>query len=326
MAITSEVRNQSLTVSDSLRINITTTNLTPSQAILLFKSFGDLARKQLFHSHEAEFVSRWLEVSFFDIRHACHAKCVLGDCCSFAPMYGQRSIRLLSSANLDANVLSQVAEIAKTDDGDFLMHFFDSRCAAEVAARAYSPPTRQCLDPQSESVDQTESISKMSVDSKSQLLRSQLCWADLASRKETRTALHLRGLPKKLCEGSALEVLLKANGLALLVQEVRILPKLKGQLLGCAVLQANSVEAVTKLARFFHGRSIAGSRPIAVSFAEDVDKDLNRLPTRTRSECQQRSRSPSSAEASDVDSFEAGDLPVSFARPPPPPGLSCFAK
>jgi len=95
---------------------------------------------------------------------------------------------------------------------------------------------------------------------------SQLNWDALASNKEKRTALHLRGLPRKLCEVEKLTALLQSNDLGDCVTGVRALPS-KSKHIGCVVIHAASVDHVAKLAKFFHGRQFGNSLPVAVSFA-----------------------------------------------------------
>jgi len=97
-------------------------------------------------------------------------------------------------------------------------------------------------------------------------------WGQLSKKQEWRTALQLRGLPQKLCEGRALEAVLTSAGLMDLVSEVRVTSGpstgLKRTKFGSAVIHAKSVDTVTKLTKFFHGRQFAGSSlPVAVSFA-----------------------------------------------------------
>mmetsp|Transcript_58638 Transcript_58638/g.163618 ORF Transcript_58638/g.163618 Transcript_58638/m.163618 type:complete len:442 (-) Transcript_58638:165-1490(-) len=94
---------------------------------------------------------------------------------------------------------------------------------------------------------------------------SELRWDDLAGRREWRTALQLRGLPRALCQRGQLEAFLHCHGLLEKVASVRILPS-KGRL-GCAVLKAKSVDDVQTIAKFFHGRQFGFSIPVAVSFA-----------------------------------------------------------
>jgi len=97
---------------------------------------------------------------------------------------------------------------------------------------------------------------------------SALDWAALASHRERRRALHLRGLPPQLCAAGGLEALLDASGLIGSVEEVRLLPRTSVHRgLGCAVLRARSSEDVAVLARFFHGRRFGSGSPVAVSFA-----------------------------------------------------------
>jgi len=95
---------------------------------------------------------------------------------------------------------------------------------------------------------------------------SQINWDDLANDREKRTALHLRGLPSKLCEVTTLTSLLQSKNLGEFVSGVQVLPS-KSERIGCVIIHAASVEHVAKLAKFFHGRQFGNSPPVAVSFA-----------------------------------------------------------
>jgi hypothetical protein len=98
------------------------------------------------------------------------------------------------------------------------------------------------------------------------LRMSQVRWDDLASNREWRTALHLRGLPKIMCEPGVLRSVLQSQGLLDKVESLRVLPT-KGKQLCNVLLNAKSVADVPMLAKFFHGRTFGGSMPVAVSFA-----------------------------------------------------------
>lgn len=104
----------------------------------------------------------------------------------------------------------------------------------------------------------------------SELRLSLLSWSDLAAKKEKRTALHLRGLPKVLAEKATFMALLEGQGLSEKVASIRFTPSTVRQT-ACAVLVATTPEDVSALAKFFHGSQLYGSRPIAVSFASDED-------------------------------------------------------
>lgn len=96
---------------------------------------------------------------------------------------------------------------------------------------------------------------------------SQLSWKDLDTRREWRRELMLRGLPRRLCEISALERILTENGLASAAARIRTnCPA--GKRLGVAVIKVRKVADVAKIARVFHGRAFGTTMPVAVSFFE----------------------------------------------------------
>jgi len=79
--------------------------------------------------------------------------------------------------------------------------------------------------------------------------------------------LKLRGLPSSLCNRHTLQAFLDARGLSNGVLKVSASSK-EGARVGSAVLHVSSGQSVAKLAKFFHGRLLPGSRmPIAVQFA-----------------------------------------------------------
>lgn len=96
---------------------------------------------------------------------------------------------------------------------------------------------------------------------------SELSWEDLKNKRERRTSLHLRGLPRKMCMPGALEAAMRQHGLFDLVQGFKVMAPAGGGRLGCAVLTARSVDEVAQLAKFFHGRQFGASAPVAVSYA-----------------------------------------------------------
>ncbi|CAE8585258.1 unnamed protein product [Polarella glacialis] len=300
------------TLSDSLRVCLQPWQGDVQKCIRYCECFGPLARSLGIcqDGQQSEVV-----VSFFDVRHASAAKVALGKSCSYAPTkIGQRTLRLQAHAQLDADIFKKVFSIDRDpENGEFVLQFFDSRVAAEVASRAYdssesdhkrSVPDRPFFasvpegnfskkrnafsspdlvgqgNLQSPDKEYPEEPLSPGVGSVAHGLRlSQLNWTDLATKKETRKALHLRGMPKALCEVAAMQELLKAQGLLGLVEEVsakcsssctRALGK---PFVGSVVLHATSAEAVKKLAKFFHGRQFTGSRPVAVSFADANFKD-----------------------------------------------------
>jgi len=96
---------------------------------------------------------------------------------------------------------------------------------------------------------------------------AQVNWARLAKDQEWRRVLKLRGLPSRLCDKYTLQAFLEAHGLSNDVLKVSVSSKDRARM-GSAVLQATSGQGVAKLARFFHGRLLPGSRhPVSVQFA-----------------------------------------------------------
>lgn len=110
-----------------------------------------------------------------------------------------------------------------------------------------------------------------------ELRASLLSWSDLAAKTEHRTALHLRGIPKLLGDETTFKAFLAGQGLLEKVASVCFTPGSARQT-GCAILVAKTPEDVPALAKFFHGRQIMGSRPIAVSFASGHEDKLQKSP------------------------------------------------
>uniref|UniRef100_A0A7S4RLL0 Uncharacterized protein n=1 Tax=Alexandrium monilatum TaxID=311494 RepID=A0A7S4RLL0_9DINO len=96
---------------------------------------------------------------------------------------------------------------------------------------------------------------------------SHLDWKALSRGQEWRNELLLRGLPQQLCDKNRLEAFLAANGFGKAASRVCIF-RGKGGKLGAAVVRATSTDSAARLAKFFHGRQLAGSNtPVAVSYA-----------------------------------------------------------
>jgi len=95
---------------------------------------------------------------------------------------------------------------------------------------------------------------------------SDIRWDDLASKREQRRVLNLRGLPSKLCTAEALHTWLRAQGLGHVVEDLKVLPGKAGRL-GCAVVRVREVADVERFAKLLHGRQCGAGSPIAVSFA-----------------------------------------------------------
>jgi hypothetical protein len=96
---------------------------------------------------------------------------------------------------------------------------------------------------------------------------SEVNWSDIASGLEMRTTLRLRGLPRELGAPGALERMLADANLLDFIDCIRIHPPREGGRLGSALVNVASPEHVPAVARFFHGKPVGKSGPIAVSFA-----------------------------------------------------------
>lgn len=139
---------------------------------------------------------------------------------------------------------------------------------------------------------------------------SSLDWDDLASDREQRSSLHLRGLPLRLCQLGPFMSLMKAHGLSDAIESVeapvRVAGKSKTALnpkdarrskLGCLIVRLRSPSEVRPIAKFFHGRLFGGRMPVAVSFAPlyapnyatldekvlDTSKELHKMAASTAS-------------------------------------------
>mmetsp|Transcript_123273 Transcript_123273/g.275329 ORF Transcript_123273/g.275329 Transcript_123273/m.275329 type:complete len:329 (-) Transcript_123273:93-1079(-) len=249
--------------TDSVRLSLSSTSKLTGKIDL--ERFGEVCRIDVIESSSSEEEARLLEVSFFDVRAAVAAKAAFGDSCSFAPQHGQRHLRLLGSAGLEVAELSGVSNISQTEEGDFVVEFFDSRSAAKAANFAYAQ-----LMPNEGSTQSTPSPPPTKVTRPRKvhdLMMSQLRWEDLASNREWRTALQLRGLPSAMCETRAIKALLESNDLLDLVESVQATPS-RGKF-GHVIVNAKAVTGVGKIAKFFHGKRFGGllSIPVSVSFA-----------------------------------------------------------
>jgi len=101
---------------------------------------------------------------------------------------------------------------------------------------------------------------------------SQINWEKLAKQQEWRTSIQVRGLPPSLSEKVSLKELLVQHSLQDDVLQVTISSGKKARF-GVALLQASSVPAVGRLAKFFHGRVFSMSQmPISVCFASSQPK------------------------------------------------------
>lgn len=316
--------------TDCVRLRLPAGQGGPSQAARMaalrreLESLGDIARA----SFEIDGDAPWLEVVYFDVRSAAHAKATFGERCEIRPAEGCRALKL-GAAALEALDLSGAANMTCLEGGDFCVEFFDLREAAragEIAAALAEKgwwwqacgteeqtswqeanPNGDCASwleaagtagaeraaegwgaapPGSEEAEAITPKTDLEPEQPStpagapaahgprkvsSLRLSELRWDDLARRREWRRALQLRGLPASLCEAGQLEALLAAHGLRELVESTRVLRSKTGKT-GGAVVVANSVEDVPRLAKFFHGSQFGNSMPIAVSFASDQGK------------------------------------------------------
>jgi len=155
---------------------------------------------------------------------------------------------------------------------------------------------------------------------------SSLRWDDLDAKREWRTALHLRGLPRMLCGAGSLEKLLESSGLSELVASVRVAQpqSSSSRSLGHAVLVAKAVDGVPKLAKYFHGRQFGNSMPIAVCFAADQSQALKPKKIRPASSSLRSPPSPLSRASTKASASPIGSEPSFLDFPPglmPPPGL-----
>jgi hypothetical protein len=169
--------------------------------------------------------------------------------------------------------------------------------------------------------------------------QTQLNWDDLASKKESRQTLLLRGLPSALCEESALKAVLRAEGLDKVVGRAKALPA-KTRHSGCMLVHILSVSEVPRVAKFFHGRQFGGGMPVSVSFAPVREKAASTKRTETPPRSESETGAPASLQAASVPSLElpwtvtcnglvaaSGRCSDSTSSTPPsplpfPPGLS----
>jgi hypothetical protein len=246
-----------LTISSTSKVK----GITKAEVISQLECFGEVCRLDLAQGSWSD-GEKSVEVSFFDIRAAAAAKAELGDSCSYVSQYGQRQVRLLGAVGLETASIGGVSNISMTEDGDCIIDFFDTRTAAKSASnlnRANMPKVEACKE---EVAPPTPKPCKVH-----DLRLSELRWDDLASNREWRTALQLRGLPSAMCETRAIKALLESNGLLDLVESVQATPS-RGKF-GHAIVNAKAVTGVGKLARFFHGKRFGSlvSIPVSVSFA-----------------------------------------------------------
>jgi len=221
------------------------------------ENFGDVASAEVLSDTDGAV----LQVTYFDARCALAAKEALGDDCSYAPQDGCRLLRL-GKAALESAALADVSNITCTSEGDYEVEFFDTRVTVRVAAAQGAPGPER---PGPCEFMAAASAPRGGPRYVSSLRLSELRWDDLLKGRERRRCLQLLYLPVALCAPGALAALLEAGGLSASVERLSVRP---ARHLGTAVLQARSAEGVLALARFFHGRQLGASTPVAVRFAE----------------------------------------------------------
>lgn len=216
-----------------------------------FGRFGEVASLEVLPE------GSMVQVSFFDVRDACRTQALYSLQSRYGQQHGDRSVLLPGDHVLEDALALEVSSAVAAHDGHFWVEFYDTRKAELLRQRVAAKSQLRVDAPVFKPVPQKAMALKF----------SELSWEDLKNKREQRTSLHLRGLPRKLCMPGALEALISQNGLEDMVSGVRLLPQAAGARLGCAVLTARSVEEVPKLAKFFHGRQFGASAPVAVSFS-----------------------------------------------------------
>lgn len=132
---------------------------------------------------------------------------------------------------------------------------------------------------------------------------AQVNWGRLAKNQEWRRVLKLRGLSSRYCDRRTLQAFLKAHKLSSDVLKVATSCK-GGARMGSAVLQVSSGQGVAKLARFFHGRLLPGSKhPVSVQFA-NIQEEM---------------------QIQDSGLTEPVRVSIGSSFVEPPPGLECMA-
>lgn len=314
MEVVPHTSASSSSYTDSFLIRIPDGAKSTCELLTDLQQYGDVSRvewtcagsgggKKVADGGSASDNPRSVLVSYFDVRAAERAKIALGHACEPAAAYGHRTLRLLGDASMAEEHSKDVADIAKTEEGDFLVEFFDVRVASQVAASAYAAGGKtkakfesfscsaedsttapasdsRCGDRQqpaassSSAADGSAAASERAHRMRARLnLSSQLDWNKLAAGGEQRTGLVLRGLPKALCDERALRELLKTNGMEGVLEGAQGLwqalsTRSRSQhSLGCMYIKVKYPDDVLPVAKFFHGRQFGGSLPVAVTFA-----------------------------------------------------------
>ncbi|CAE8626297.1 unnamed protein product [Polarella glacialis] len=152
----------------------------------------------------------------------------------------------------------------------------------------------------------TESLPGM-VRQKGQLsIPNQLNWEALASGREKRRDLLLRGLPRRLCNRVSFMQILEEAGLSVHVVKMQAVASKKVSQIGSMILRvADASSSVGKVARFFHGRQFGPrSLPVSVSFSEE---------STCHTACDPELKSPNSATTSPTLTYQDGSS-FSFGR------------
>lgn len=208
-------------------------------------------------------------VSFYDLRAAARAAAALGDRCTEAPQYGERTVLLRGDEQLQAWMIQEISTVRRdTAANTYTLEFFDTR-AAQRAAKQFG--SRAAVAQQEERAAPAEVRGPGAPGAsgpryRNDLRLSQVNWADLASGRDTRTTLRLRFLPAKLCAEEAVRRALARAGLSEVVDCIRVFPGL-GHRPGSALINAVDAAGATAVAKYFHGRQWGRSMPVAVSFA-----------------------------------------------------------
>lgn len=95
---------------------------------------------------------------------------------------------------------------------------------------------------------------------------SEVMWPEIRNGRESRTTLHFRCLPARLCDREAFKSVLVSAGLDGFVDCFRVFPG-RSKRSGAALVNATDTKGVAALTKYFHGRQWGQSLPVNVSFA-----------------------------------------------------------
>lgn len=345
--------------SNSLRVSFPgQTGVTFAVAHDELSVFGDIALLEL--PPCADDNAGVAIVSYYDVRAAERATAVLGLRCTAAAAHGERCVQIPWGVGVDVSMLSDVATV-RYDETLYTVVFYDIRAAARALAAAdgarvapmgavSGAPARAGRMaatgtgnvPLSASQRRAADAVKQWVGPRyvNSLRISEVNWADIASGLDTRTTLRLRGLPRELSVPGALEQMLASAKLLDLVDCVHVQPPREGARLGSAVVNVTLPQHVPAVARFFHGKQVAGRGLMAVSFATVQGAEALRrkvadltkpwcpaVPWRIEAEYERHEGSQTSTQAGSDEDADSG--PDTSPEPPseprrlilPPPGL-----